>query len=186
MTHAGIRKLKDHLSEYIRRAREGERVVITDRGRPVAALVALPEEAGSEVACTWCARGSRTGAAASRRVLRPRLGSPGAVRRRLSVRIAGDPLYRGRRGLRTWSPHLLQIFIDRMFERENVVDPIHGMLVPIAVNSVAGDHAPCTWRSTSLTSAGSSTRSAGISTTFPPCQMTSGRPSCRCRRITRR
>jgi prevent-host-death family protein len=50
LAHAGVRDLKDHLSEYIRRAREGERVVITDRGRPVAALVALPEEEGSEVA----------------------------------------------------------------------------------------------------------------------------------------
>lgn len=59
MTYAGIRELKDPLSEYIRRAREGERVVITDRGRPVAALVALPEEAGSEVAWNMVRQGAR-------------------------------------------------------------------------------------------------------------------------------
>lgn len=49
MTRTGVRDLKDHLSEYIRRARQGEQVVITDRGRPVAALVGLPQEGASEV-----------------------------------------------------------------------------------------------------------------------------------------
>lgn len=49
MAHAGVRDLKDHLSEYIRRAREGEQVVITDRGTPVAALVGLPQESAGEV-----------------------------------------------------------------------------------------------------------------------------------------
>lgn len=48
MTQVGVRKVKDRLSEYIRRVRQGERVVITDRGRPVAALVGLaPEEPGA-------------------------------------------------------------------------------------------------------------------------------------------
>lgn len=49
MTRAGVRDLKDHLSEYIRRARRGEQVVITDRGRPVAALIGLQQEGTSEV-----------------------------------------------------------------------------------------------------------------------------------------
>lgn len=34
----GIRALKDHLSEYLRRVQEGELLVITDRGRPVGEL----------------------------------------------------------------------------------------------------------------------------------------------------
>lgn len=34
----GIRELKSRLSEYVDRARGGETVVITDRGRPVAEL----------------------------------------------------------------------------------------------------------------------------------------------------
>lgn len=38
MRSTGIRELKDNLSRYIARAAAGERVVITDRGRPVAEL----------------------------------------------------------------------------------------------------------------------------------------------------
>lgn len=34
----GIRELKSRLSEYVARARAGETVVVTDRGRPVAEL----------------------------------------------------------------------------------------------------------------------------------------------------
>lgn len=48
MMEAGVRHLKDHLSEYLRRVRRGERIVITDRGKPVAALVGLPEEETTE------------------------------------------------------------------------------------------------------------------------------------------
>lgn len=36
--NVGIRELKQHLSRYVARAREGETVVITDRGVPVAKL----------------------------------------------------------------------------------------------------------------------------------------------------
>lgn len=36
-----IGRLKARLSEYLRRARAGEDVVVTDRGRPVARLVGL-------------------------------------------------------------------------------------------------------------------------------------------------
>lgn len=41
----GIRELKNSLSSYVRRARTGELIVITDRGEPVARLVPpdLPE-----------------------------------------------------------------------------------------------------------------------------------------------
>jgi prevent-host-death family protein len=41
MSEIGIKALKDHLSEYLRRAHEGERIVITDRGAPLALLVPL-------------------------------------------------------------------------------------------------------------------------------------------------
>jgi prevent-host-death family protein len=34
----GVRELRDNLSEYLRRVREGELVVITDRGRPIGEL----------------------------------------------------------------------------------------------------------------------------------------------------
>lgn len=38
MIAVGIRELKDRLSEYVRRARAGEEVLITDRGEVVAEL----------------------------------------------------------------------------------------------------------------------------------------------------
>jgi prevent-host-death family protein len=38
MKTAGIRELKDHLSGYVREVEKGETVLITDRGRVVAAL----------------------------------------------------------------------------------------------------------------------------------------------------
>lgn len=37
-TSVGVRELKDHLSEYLRRVRAGESIVITDRGQPIARL----------------------------------------------------------------------------------------------------------------------------------------------------
>jgi prevent-host-death family protein len=36
-----VRKLKDHLSEYLRRVQRGEAVTVTDHGRPVAVLIAV-------------------------------------------------------------------------------------------------------------------------------------------------
>ena len=39
MTYVGIRQLKAQLSKYVRSARGGEDVVVTDHGKPVARLV---------------------------------------------------------------------------------------------------------------------------------------------------
>ena len=39
----GIRELRDRLKHYVEMARGGQDVVITDRGRPVARLVAIHE-----------------------------------------------------------------------------------------------------------------------------------------------
>ena len=43
-----IRDMKNRLSKYLRLARGGKDVVITDRGRPVARLVPVGEEAATE------------------------------------------------------------------------------------------------------------------------------------------
>lgn len=43
MVRVGVRGLKDHLSEYLRRAGDGERIVVTDRGAPLAALTPIKE-----------------------------------------------------------------------------------------------------------------------------------------------
>ena len=41
MTTVGVRVLKAHLSEYLARVEAGERVTVTDRGRPVATLAPI-------------------------------------------------------------------------------------------------------------------------------------------------
>ncbi len=41
METVGLRHLKAHLSEYVQRSRNGERIVITDRGREIAELAPL-------------------------------------------------------------------------------------------------------------------------------------------------
>ena len=38
---AGVREVKNHLSAYLGRVRDGEEIVITDRGRPVARLTSV-------------------------------------------------------------------------------------------------------------------------------------------------
>ncbi len=38
----GVRELKQHLSAYLDRAAAGERIQVTDRGRPRALIVPLP------------------------------------------------------------------------------------------------------------------------------------------------
>ena len=43
MTSVGIRALRQRASELLRLVEQGETVEITDRGRPVALLVPLPE-----------------------------------------------------------------------------------------------------------------------------------------------
>lgn len=40
----GIRELRQNLSAYVRRVRDGEHFVVTERGRPVGRLVPLVED----------------------------------------------------------------------------------------------------------------------------------------------
>ncbi len=44
MEHVSVRELRQHLSRYLRRVESGERLVVTERRRPVAMLGPLPEE----------------------------------------------------------------------------------------------------------------------------------------------
>jgi prevent-host-death family protein len=41
MGAVGVRELKNRLTYYLRRARKGEEVIVTERGRPVAVLQSL-------------------------------------------------------------------------------------------------------------------------------------------------
>ncbi len=46
-TRVGVREFKTHLGAYLRLVKEGERVVVTERGRPIAEVRAFPKaEAG--------------------------------------------------------------------------------------------------------------------------------------------
>jgi prevent-host-death family protein len=40
----GVRELREHLSTYLDRARNGETIEVTDRGTPIAVLMPLPDE----------------------------------------------------------------------------------------------------------------------------------------------
>jgi len=46
MANVGIREFKNRLSEFLRRVGDGERITVTDRGRPVAVII--PPEASAE------------------------------------------------------------------------------------------------------------------------------------------
>lgn len=43
MAEAGIRELRDHLSKYLERVRDGEEVIVTDRGTAVARVVPIEQ-----------------------------------------------------------------------------------------------------------------------------------------------
>lgn len=44
MKKVGSRELKNRLGKYLARVRKGERIVVTDRGNPVAQLIPLPPD----------------------------------------------------------------------------------------------------------------------------------------------
>lgn len=44
-TTVGVRELRQNLSRYLDRVKDGDRLVVTERNRPVAVLGPIPEEA---------------------------------------------------------------------------------------------------------------------------------------------
>ncbi len=70
----GIRELKAKLSEYVSRAANGEQIVVTDRGRPVARLVGLERPSTIErgIEEGWITPASRTRLQPARRFRAPR------------------------------------------------------------------------------------------------------------------
>jgi prevent-host-death family protein len=58
MAEVGVKALKDRLSEYLRRAQRGERIVITDRGTPLAVLLPFDETAEVRLARELTASGA--------------------------------------------------------------------------------------------------------------------------------
>ena len=70
----GIRELKAKLSEYVNRAANGEQIVVTDRGRPVARLVGLDRPSTIErgIEEGWITPASRTRLQPAQRFRAPR------------------------------------------------------------------------------------------------------------------
>jgi len=48
MVSVGVRELKNRLSEFLRRVADGERITVTDRGKPVAVIAPPGEESRDE------------------------------------------------------------------------------------------------------------------------------------------
>lgn len=48
MNRIGIRELRQNASGYLRDVEGGERIEVTDRGRPIAWLVPIPQQGGLE------------------------------------------------------------------------------------------------------------------------------------------
>jgi prevent-host-death family protein len=57
MIETGVRELRDHLSEYLRRVRGGEQITITDRGRPIATLLGVHTNEATERAWSLVQQG---------------------------------------------------------------------------------------------------------------------------------
>lgn len=64
-----VRELKSKLSAYLHRAAAGERITVTDRGRPVAVIGPLAGAVDLDAAAEagWLTRARRTGLASIRR-----------------------------------------------------------------------------------------------------------------------
>ena len=86
MSTVGIRELKNRLTEYLRRTKQGEEIVVTERGTPIAVI--QPIQSARTIASLE-ARLARL--AAQGLVVLPR-GTP--RRRRRRVKASGPPLSR--------------------------------------------------------------------------------------------
>jgi prevent-host-death family protein len=75
----GVRELRQNLSKYLRRVSAGETLRVTERGRPVALLAPLPEEA------TALDRLAASGRLARARLDLAALGAPPDHPRRMSI-----------------------------------------------------------------------------------------------------
>jgi len=86
----GVRELRQGLSKYLRRVRRGERLVVTERNRPVAILGPLPEQ--DDPLERLITEGRATGPARDDRDFQPLeidLGDPHALSRSLDG-VRGD------------------------------------------------------------------------------------------------
>lgn len=81
----GVKELKDKLTHYLAIAREGGRVIVTDRGKPVAVVGSLGRDKGKESVGERLAKMARAGL-----VIPP--SASGAFPRIKRAKIKGKPL----------------------------------------------------------------------------------------------
>ncbi len=79
MASVGIRELKAHLSRYLARVKHGERITVSERGRPIASIAPAGETEPERRAVELLRRG----------VVRWSGGKPRGLRKR--VRLGGGP-----------------------------------------------------------------------------------------------
>jgi antitoxin (DNA-binding transcriptional repressor) of toxin-antitoxin stability system len=84
MSTAGVKELKNRLTHYLRRAKQGEEIVVTERGRPIALIHAI-HTAGQAVSL----EGRLARLAAQGRLTLP---TRKARTRAPKVKISGPPL----------------------------------------------------------------------------------------------
>jgi prevent-host-death family protein len=85
MKTVGIRELKNSLSTYVRKAHDGQTIVVTDRGEPVAQLTPLPSSDDEHPFAEMARRGEA------------RIGKPldPKVKAAIRARRRGPPLLTG-------------------------------------------------------------------------------------------
>ena len=86
MSTVGVKELKDRLSHYLRRTKQGEEVVVTERGRPIAVI--QPIQSAGPVASLQ----ARLAKLAAQGLLTPPTRKP--LRRVRRVRVSGPPISR--------------------------------------------------------------------------------------------
>ena len=86
MGTVGVKELKDHLTQYLRRTKQGEEVVVTERGKPIAIIQPI-ESAGPVVSLS-----ARLAKLAAQGLLTLPTRKP--LRKVRRVRVSGPPISR--------------------------------------------------------------------------------------------
>jgi prevent-host-death family protein len=86
MAIAGIRELRNSLTEYLRRTRRGEEIVVTDRGQPIAVIQPIGAVRRSGT------RETRLAGLASRGLITLPTRKP--LKRVRAVEVSGEPVSR--------------------------------------------------------------------------------------------
>lgn len=71
MTTVAIRELKNRLSEYLRKVKAGERLVVTERGRPIAVISTAEARVAEGIETMVRERAARWGGGKPRGARRP-------------------------------------------------------------------------------------------------------------------